>query len=566
MVRSSRRVERDRVEGFIAKGREEGARVVVGGGRPAEFEKGWFVEPTVFADVDNKMTIAQEEIFGPVLAVIPYESPDDAVRIANDSDYGLAGSVWTSDVNAGLEIAKRVRTGTYGVNGSSMNFAAPFGGYKQSGIGRELGPEGLEEYLELKAINMPAGWAPPPDDELRQRTCVTAWSYRTFVDASSELGDTLRAAWTSGTPRKRKRFGASCARGWRTSCRRCRRSPRRTTGQDGASTTPAGSARCSTPGTQGSTGRRSSAAAAPPQRSTSSTSRRRSGRARPYVGCNFVAQLHAGPTLIAEGSPEQKAFHLPAMLKGEQVWCQGFSEPNAGSDLASLRTRAERDGDEYVLNGQKIWTSFGHVAEYCEMLVRTNPDPEVRKQAGITWLIVPMDAAGIDIRPLRAMEGTTEFCEVFLDDVRVPVSNRVGEENDGWRVANVTLSFERGTAFVADVMETEELLHDLVELAKHLTSKGADAVGGRRASTRPRLHRRRARRALGVDEAQHLPSAAHRRGGCRWERVQARVHGAPPSSRRHRDAPARARRRSRSTTWATSRAGGTSRRGSGPCA
>jgi aldehyde dehydrogenase (NAD+) len=152
--------QRDRVEGFIAKGREEGARVVVGGGRPAEFDKGWFVEPTVFADVDNKMTIAQEEIFGPVLAVIPYDSPDDAVRIANDSDYGLAGSVWTSDVNAGLEIAKRVRTGTYGVNGSSMNFAAPFGGYKQSGVGRELGPEGLEEYLELKSINMPAGWTP----------------------------------------------------------------------------------------------------------------------------------------------------------------------------------------------------------------------------------------------------------------------------------------------------------------------------------------------------------------------------------------------------------------------
>jgi alkylation response protein AidB-like acyl-CoA dehydrogenase len=197
-------------------------------------------------------------------------------------------------------------------------------------------------------------------------------------------------------------------------------------------------------------------------------------RARaPYVGCNFVGQLHAGPTLIVEGSPEQKANHLPAILKGEQVWCQGFSEPNAGSDLASLRTRAERDGDEYVLNGQKIWTSFGHVAEYCEMLVRTNPDPEVRKQAGITWLIVPMDAAGIDIRPLRAMEGTTEFCEVFLDDVRVPVKNRVGDENDGWRVANVTLSFERGTAFVADVMETEELLRDLVELAKHLTSNGA---------------------------------------------------------------------------------------------
>jgi alkylation response protein AidB-like acyl-CoA dehydrogenase len=194
-------------------------------------------------------------------------------------------------------------------------------------------------------------------------------------------------------------------------------------------------------------------------------------RARaPYVGCNFVAQLHAGPTLIVEGSPEQKAKHLPAMLKGDEVWCQGFSEPNAGSDLASLRTRAVRDGDEYVVNGQKIWTSFGHVADYCEMLVRT--DPNVKKQAGITWLIVPMDLPGVDVRPLRTMEGSTEFCEVFLDDVRVPVENRVGDENDGWRVANVTLSFERGTAFVADVMETQELLRDLVELAKHVTCDG----------------------------------------------------------------------------------------------
>ena len=246
---------------------------------------------------------------------------------------------------------------------------------------------------------------------------------------------------------------------------------------------------------------------------------------------NFVGLLHAGPTLIVEGSPEQKANHLPAILKGEQVWCQGFSEPNAGSDLASLRTRAERDGDDYVINGQKIWTSFGHVAEYCEMLVRTNPDPEVPKQPGITWLIVPMDAAGIDIRPLRAMEGTTEFCEVFFDDVRVPVANRVGDENDSWRVAKVTLSFERGTAFVADVMETEELLRDLVELAKHAHEQRRDPLGGRRAPARPRPHRRRARRAVGVDEAQHLPGAAHRPGRRRRQRVQARVSGAAPAAR-----------------------------------
>src|SRR4029079_19043299 len=120
--------QQDRVMRYIEKRKQEGDRLVTGGGIPKHLPKGYFVEPTVFADVDNRMTIAQEEIFGPVLAVIPYETPDDAVRIANDSDYGLAGSVWTSNVEAGLDIAKRVRTGTYGVNGSSMNFAAPFGG------------------------------------------------------------------------------------------------------------------------------------------------------------------------------------------------------------------------------------------------------------------------------------------------------------------------------------------------------------------------------------------------------------------------------------------------------
>jgi alkylation response protein AidB-like acyl-CoA dehydrogenase len=195
-------------------------------------------------------------------------------------------------------------------------------------------------------------------------------------------------------------------------------------------------------------------------------------RARaPYVGMNFVGLLHAGPTLIAEASDEQKAFHLPGILTGEHVWCQGFSEPNAGSDLASLRTRAVRDGDDYVINGQKIWTSYGHMADYCEMLVRT--DTEVPKHKGITWLIVPMATPGIDIRPLETMEGTAEFCEVFFDDVRVPVANRVGDENDGWRVTMVTLSFERGTAFVSDVLESMELVRDLAELAKTITSNGA---------------------------------------------------------------------------------------------
>ena len=150
--------QRDRVEGYIKIGRDEGAKVACGGGRPARFAKGWYVEPTVFVDVKNTMRIAREEIFGPVLAVIPYEDEADALRIANDSDYGLSGSVWTADADHGLEVARHVRTGTYTVNGFAMEFGAPFGGFKCSGVGRELGPEGLEAYLEAKQINLPMGY------------------------------------------------------------------------------------------------------------------------------------------------------------------------------------------------------------------------------------------------------------------------------------------------------------------------------------------------------------------------------------------------------------------------
>lgn len=145
--------QQERVEKYIALGQEEGARVVVGGnGMPDGLSSGWYVRPTVFADVDNRMRIAQEEIFGPVLSVIPFDDVDDAIRIANDSDYGLAGTVWTADQEAGMSVARRVRAGTYGVNTYTMDFAAPFGGFKASGIGREFGPEGLAQYTELKAI------------------------------------------------------------------------------------------------------------------------------------------------------------------------------------------------------------------------------------------------------------------------------------------------------------------------------------------------------------------------------------------------------------------------------
>ncbi|HEY3142132.1 MAG TPA: aldehyde dehydrogenase [Acidimicrobiales bacterium] len=154
--------QRDRVLGYIEKGNAEGARVVVGGGRPADLPKGWYVEPTLFVDVDNKMTIAQEEIFGPVLAVIAYDDEADAVRIANDSDFGLSGSVWTSDVERGIDVARQVRTGTYGVNSmATIDLKQPFGGFKASGLGREFGPEGLSAFLETKTIVLPGDYQPP---------------------------------------------------------------------------------------------------------------------------------------------------------------------------------------------------------------------------------------------------------------------------------------------------------------------------------------------------------------------------------------------------------------------
>jgi aldehyde dehydrogenase (NAD+) len=150
--------QRERVEGYLEAGKSDGAQVVTGGGRPSDLDTGWFVEPTVFKNVSNDMKIAREEIFGPVLSVIPFDDEDEAIKIANDSDYGLCGSVWTSDPAHGEQVAARVRTGVVAINSSMiLDFNSPFGGFKKSGMGRELGPEGIDPYTELQSIILPAG-------------------------------------------------------------------------------------------------------------------------------------------------------------------------------------------------------------------------------------------------------------------------------------------------------------------------------------------------------------------------------------------------------------------------
>jgi alkylation response protein AidB-like acyl-CoA dehydrogenase len=202
-----------------------------------------------------------------------------------------------------------------------------------------------------------------------------------------------------------------------------------------------------------------------------------------HVG--IIGLAMAGPTLIAHGTEAQKKAHLDKILSADEIFCQGFSEPGAGSDLASLRTRAERDGDGFVLNGQKVWSSFAHIADWCILLARTNPDAP--KHKGLTYFLVDMHAPGVEVRPLRQLTGDPEFNEIFLTDVRVPADQVVGEVDGGWGVAMTTLLHERGTLGFALTVRLEVTLRKLVQLARR--SDGT----GRRAADDPLVRDRVAR-------------------------------------------------------------------------
>lgn len=218
----------------------------------------------------------------------------------------------------------------------------------------------------------------------------------------------------------------------------------------------------------------------------------------PWIGANFVGINHGGPTLIINASEEQKAYHLPRILRGEAIWCQGFSEPGAGSDLAGIKTRGRVEGDEIVINGSKIWTSFAHVADWQELVLRTEEGS--RRHTGLSWVICDMHAPGITIRPIRKMSGQVEFAQVFYDEVRIPLANVVGGLGNGWKVAMSTLSFERGTGFIADQVKQSQEIEELVETARRNGMIRDDRIADQLAQTRAEVAALRAMTYRNISE------------------------------------------------------------------
>ena len=184
--------------------------------------------------------------------------------------------------------------------------------------------------------------------------------------------------------------------------------------------------------------------------------------APPHVG--VIGLGMAGPTIIAHGTEEQKTRYLSKILSAEEIWCQGFSEPDAGSDLASARAEARRDGDDFVVNGQKVWSSYAHIADFCILVTRS--DPEAPRYRNLTYLILDMHAPGVEVRPLRQITGEAEFNEIFMEEAEIPDENVVGEVGGGWQVAITTLMFERAGLGAVAVVGLRRTLEDLVVLVR----------------------------------------------------------------------------------------------------
>ena len=197
-------------------------------------------------------------------------------------------------------------------------------------------------------------------------------------------------------------------------------------------------------------------------------------RVRAPAPLNVLGLTMAGPTIITYGTDEQKARYLPKILNCDEIWCQGFSEPGSGSDVAAARTRADLEGDTFVVNGQKVWTTLGHIADWCMLLVRT--DSDAPKHRGLSYLLVDMKSPGITVKPLRQITGEVEFNEIFFEDVRVPRQNLLGAMNDGWRVATTTLMNERGTMALAGVMRYRIVFEEIVDLARTTIRDGEPAT------------------------------------------------------------------------------------------
>ncbi len=185
---------------------------------------------------------------------------------------------------------------------------------------------------------------------------------------------------------------------------------------------------------------------------------------------NELGLMIVGPTIMAHGTETQKTRYIPGILSGDEMWCQGFSEPNSGSDLASLQTRAVEDGDDFVVNGQKIWTSMAQYSDMCILLVRT--DPEAPKHRGISYLLVDMQSPGVTVRPLRQITGGAEFNEVFFENVRVPKQQLLGNLNEGWRIAMTTLTHERGSASFGTQTNIRKRLDAILDVAKQVKRNG----------------------------------------------------------------------------------------------